>query len=148
MPAERVVAGRPLVDAQLPNVLGWLKHAVRVVTGGGDTVIGAGHKQAIVTLVERKGGFMVFSQVARKTSDLVSRAISASLELLAARVKKVTYDNRKEFANHVLLNNALKSTAYFSDLFASWQRGSNENFNGLIMPIHPSKTTLNAHDCR
>ena len=95
----------------------------------GDTVIGAGHKQAIVTLVERKSGFAVLSQVTRKTSDLVSQAIITSLAPLAQRVRTVTYDNGKEFADHAVVDEALKSTAYFADPFASWQRGSNENFN-------------------
>lgn len=96
----------------------------------GDTVIGAGHKQAIVTLVERKSGFAVLAHVTRKTSDLVSQAIITSLAPLAQRVRTMTYDNGKEFADHVVVDEALKSTAYFADPFASWQRGSNENFNG------------------
>ena len=58
-------------------------------------MIGAGHKQAIVMLVERKSGFTVLSHVTRKTSDLVSQAIITSLALLTLRVRTVTYDNGK-----------------------------------------------------
>ncbi|WP_445778833.1 IS30 family transposase [Shewanella sp.] len=108
----------------------------------GDTVIGAGHKQAIVTLVERKSGFAVLSHVTRKTSDLVSQAIITSLAPLAQRVRTVTYDNGKEFADHAVVDEALKSTAYFADPFASWQRGSNENFNGLLRQYIPKKRPL------
>ena len=108
----------------------------------GDTVIGVGHKQAIVTLVERKSGFAVLSHVTRKTSELVSQAIITSLTPLAQRVITVTYDNGKEFADHAVVDKALKSTAYFADPFASWQRGSNENFNGLLRQYIPKKRPL------
>jgi IS30 family transposase len=108
----------------------------------GDTVIGAGHKQAIVTLVERKSGFVVLAHVTRKTSDMVSQAIIAGLTPLAHRVKTVTYDNGKEFADHAAVDKALGSTAYFADPFASWQRGSNENFNGLLRQYIPKKRPL------
>ena len=108
----------------------------------GDTVIGAGHKQAIVALVERKSGFAVLAHVTRKTSDLVSQAIISGLKPLAHRVKTVTYDNGKEFADHAVVDEALDSTAYFADPFASWQRGSNENFNGLLHQYIPKKRPL------
>jgi len=105
----------------------------------GDTVIGTGHKQAIVTLVERKSGFAVLAHVTRKTSDLVSQAIITSLAPLSQRVRTITYDNGKEFADHAAVDEALKSTAYFADPYASWQRGSNENFNGLLRQYIPKK---------
>ena len=108
----------------------------------GDTVIGAGHKQAIVTLVERKSGFAVLAHVTRKTADLVSQAIITSLAPLAQRVRTVTYDNGKEFADHAAVDEALRSTAYFADPYASWQRGSNENFNGLLRQYIPKKRPL------
>ena len=108
----------------------------------GDTVIGAGHKQAIVTLVERKSGYAVISHVIQKTSDLVSKAIITSLGPLALCVKTVTYDNGKEFADHAVVDKALKSTAYFADPYSSWQRGSNENFNGLLRQYIPKKRPL------
>jgi IS30 family transposase len=97
----------------------------------GDTVIGAGHKQAIVTLVEREIGFAVLSLVTRKTSNLVSQAIMTSLAHLAQRVRIVTDENEKKFTDHAVVDDALKSMAYFAEPFACWQGGSNENFNGL-----------------
>lgn len=108
----------------------------------GDTVIGAGHKQAIVTLVERKSGFAMISKVARKTSDQVSAAIIRRLRPVAGRVSTITYDNGKEFAEHAVIDRSLGSTAYFADPFASWQRGSNENFNGLLRQYIPKKRPL------
>jgi IS30 family transposase len=53
-----------------------------------------------------------------------------------------TFDKGKEFAGHKLINQSLGSTAYFADPFASWQRGSNENYNGLMRQYIPKKRRL------
>jgi IS30 family transposase len=111
-----------------------------------DTVIGANHKGAIVTMVERKSGFGVIVKVAHKTSDLVSRAIVEGLQPFAGRVKTLTYDNGKEFASHIQIDQALKSTGYFARPFASWERGSNENFNGLLRQYVSKKRSMNTVD--
>jgi len=97
-----------------------------------DTVIGANHKQAIVTVVERKSGYAVMTKDSNKTADLVSRAIIKALTPFEARGKTLAYDNGKEFYGHALIDEALKSTGYFARPFESWVRGSNENFNGLL----------------
>ena len=108
----------------------------------GDTVIGAAHKQAIVTLVERKSGYALIAKVSNKTSDLVSQAIITQLNPVTPLVKTLTFDNGKEFAEHARIDTALQSTTYFADPFASWQRGSNENFNGLLRQYIPKKRPL------
>lgn len=108
----------------------------------GDTVIGAAHQQAIVTLVERKSGYAVLAKVKNKTSDLVSSTILTKLKPLAPLVKTLTFDNGKEFTEYQRIDTALKSTTYFADPFASWQRGSNENFNGLLRQYIPKKRPL------
>ena len=108
----------------------------------GDTVIGANHKQAIVTLVERKSGYAVLSKVTNKTSDLVGNAIINELQSFTPLVKTMTFDNGKEFAEHQRMDKELQSTTYFADPFASWQRGSNENFNGLLRQYIPKKRPL------
>ena len=108
-----------------------------------DTVIGANHKGAIVTMVERKSGFSVIVKVSQKTSELVSRAIIEGLRPYMVRVITLTYDNGKEFAGHIQIDLALNSTSYFARPFASWERGSNENFNGLLRQYVPKKRSLN-----
>jgi IS30 family transposase len=108
----------------------------------GDTVIGAAHQHAIVTLVERKSGYALVSKVNRKTSDQVSAAIVKRLKPLASRVKTITYNNGKKFAEHKFFAASLGSMAYFADPFASWQRGSNENYNGLLRQYIPKKRRL------
>jgi IS30 family transposase len=79
-----------------------------------DTVIGANHKGAIVTMVERKSGYAVIAKVTHKTSELVSQAIIEGLGPYAPRVKTLTYDNGKEFASHTQIDQALQSTGYFA----------------------------------
>ena len=104
-----------------------------------DTVIGANHKQAIVTVVERKSGYAVIAKVSNKTADLVGAAIIKALKPYQARVKTLTYDDGKEFCGHAKIDQALGSTGYFARPFASWERGSNENFNGLLRQYVPKK---------
>ena len=107
-----------------------------------DTVIGASHKGAVVTLVERKSGYAVMAKVEKKTSELVSSAIVDKLQPMAARVKTLTFDNGKEFAGHAHIDQQLQSTAYFARPFASWERGSNENLNGLLRQYVPKKRAM------
>jgi IS30 family transposase len=108
----------------------------------GDTVIGAAHKQAIVTLVERKSGFALLAKVSNKTADLEGRAVEAKLMPLNSRVKTLTVDNGKEFADHQAIDQALGIQTYFADPYCSWQRGSNENFNGLLRQYIPKKRRM------
>lgn len=108
-----------------------------------DTVIGAKHKGAIVTVVERKSGYVVIAKVSNKTADLVGSAIISMLKPFEARVKTLTYDNGKEFCAHAKIDEALGSTGYFARPFASWERGSNENFNGLLRQYVPKNRSMN-----
>ena len=108
----------------------------------GDTLIGKRHKYAIVSLVERKSGYAVLAKVERKSADLVSTAIIKRLKPIAKQVRTLTYDNGKEFADHAAIDKALSSTAYFADPYSSWQRGSNENLNGLIRQYIPKSRPL------
>ena len=91
-----------------------------------ETVIGAAHKRAIVTVVERRCGYAVMAKVSNKTADLVGAAIIEALKSFEARVKTLTYDNGKEFSGHARIDEALGSTGYFARPFASWERGSND----------------------
>ena len=66
----------------------------------GDTVIGANHRQAIVTVVERKSVYAVIAKVRNKTADLVGAAIVDRLKQFGEKVKTLTSDNGKEFCGH------------------------------------------------
>ena len=109
-----------------------------------DTVIGASHKDAVVTMVERKSGHAMIAKVSNKTSELVSSAIVSNLKPFSVRVKTLTYDNGNEFTAHRLIDQQLNSTAYFARPFASWERRSNENLNGLLRQYIPKKRAMSS----
>jgi IS30 family transposase len=102
-----------------------------------DTVIGKNHKQAIVSLVERKSGFALIHKVERRTADAVSRAMTKLLKPYQRHVHTITSDNGKEFAGHEKVARALRADFYFAHPYASWERGTNENTNGLIRQYFP-----------
>ena len=106
----------------------------------GDTMIGAGHRGALVTLVERTSGLVKIQRVASKEAKGVTRAIHRMLKPHRDKVHSLTFDNGKEFAGHETIARLLKADCYFADPYSSWQRGSNENTNGLIRQYFPKKT--------
>ena len=108
----------------------------------GDTVAGANHKGYVLTLVERKSGYVKLVKLANKSAALVSHAIEHALAPLQARVKTLTVDNGKEFAYHQRVDQALGIQTYFADPYCSWQRGSNENLNGLLRQYIPKKRRM------
>ncbi len=102
-----------------------------------DTIIGKNHRQAIVSIVERKSGFTLIRKVERKTAQAVTEAMTALLRPHRSKVHTVTSDNGKEFAGHEEIATALKADFYFAHPYASWERGTNENTNGLIRQYFP-----------
>ena len=105
----------------------------------GDTVIGRNHKGALLTLVERKSLFThIAAMPNRKSSSTISHCIQ---QLRSAGARSVTFDNGKEFAEHERLNEFGIDT-YFADPYHSWQRGKNENTNGLIRQYLPKWAKL------
>ena len=97
----------------------------------GDTVIGKHHQGALVTLVERKSLYTVIQPVIRKTAEAVHRAVVEGLSPYIDRVHTLTYDNGREFADHAGMARDLDTRIYFAHTYASWERGLNENTNGL-----------------
>jgi len=105
-----------------------------------DTIIGANHQGAIVSLVERKSGYTRLIRVPNKEAAGVTQAINRALRPFKKQVLTITFDNGKEFAWHEKIAKALKADCYFADPYSSWQRGSNENLNGLVRQYFPKKT--------
>jgi IS30 family transposase len=103
----------------------------------GDTIIGKNHKKAMITLVERKYGFTVIKKVESKNSESVAENICEALSQYKDQVKSITFDNGLEFAAHEMISKTLKCKIYFADPYSSYQRGSNENTNGLIRQYFP-----------
>jgi IS30 family transposase len=122
-----------------PHVVGLKK---RIGDWEGDTIIGAHHKGALVTLVERKSKLTLLGQVRRPTAEAVKETIIRLLRRDQKRVLTLTVDNGKEFTEHQAVAKALKAKVYFADPYSAWQRGLNENTNGLIRQYFPKGTDL------
>jgi len=105
-----------------------------------DTIIGKGHRQALVSLTERKSRLLCLGKVPFKSAECVTQAVIGLLQPLADRVHTLTSDNGREFAQHQKISTALKAQFYFANPYASWQRGLNENTNGLIRQYFPKNT--------
>lgn len=105
-----------------------------------DTMIGAGHKGAIVTLVERKTGYAKLRLVPNKEAPGVTKAIIKALRPHQGQVLTLTFDNGKEFVGHQTVAKRLQADCYFAEPYSSWQRGCNENLNGLVRQYFPKGT--------
>lgn len=105
-----------------------------------DLMIGKGHSGAMLTLVERKTRFSVAALLEDKSAAGVTAATVALLKPLKHNVLTITADNGKEFAGHESIAKALSCDVYFADPYSSWQRGANENMNGLLRQYWPKKT--------
>lgn len=109
----------------------------------GDTVIGKGRKSALLTLVERKTLYTVIVRLTGKRADLLAEAAVQGMQHLKDRVKTITLDNGLEFAGHETIAEGLETDIYFAHPYASWERGINENTNGLIRQYFPKGTDFN-----
>ena len=97
-----------------------------------DTIIGKGHKQAIVSLAERKTRLTLLRKVEHNTASAVGQAVIELLRPLCKKVHTITSDNGKEFADHQQIARNLHADFFFAHPYSSWERGTNENTNGLI----------------
>ena len=97
-----------------------------------DLIIGKNHKQAILTVNDRASGMLKIKKVKSKNADEVTQAINDVLEEWIPFIQTITADNGKEFAGHENVSEFLKIDYYFAHPYHSWERGSNENLNGLL----------------
>ena len=114
----------------------------RIADWEGDTVIGCGHQGVLVTLVERKSRYTLAAPLPRRTSALVGQAMIDLLRPHKARCKTITLDNGKEFADHEFIAKCLRAKVYFAHPYCSWERGLNENHNGLLRQYFPKDMSL------
>jgi len=105
-----------------------------------DTLVGKGHRGALVSLVERKSRYTLLLPVAQRLANLVADATISLLLPLAGFVHTITGDNGKEFAEHVRIAETLQANFYFAHPYSAWERGTNENTNGLVRQYFPKTT--------
>jgi len=97
-----------------------------------DTVIGKNHQGALVTIVDRVSKFTLIKKVASKHAEIVTEATILLLQPYLDKTLTITADNGKEFAGHEKIKKQLNADVYFAHPYSSWERGLNENTNGLI----------------
>jgi len=105
-----------------------------------DLIIGKHHKQAIVTINDRASGMLKMRKVNSKKADEVSQAIVDELQDWIPYLHTITADNGKEFAAHEFVAQQLDINHYFAKPYHSWERGSNENLNGLVRQYFKKST--------
>ena len=108
----------------------------------GDTVIGKNHKGGLVTLAERKSRFVLAGHIRSKHAEGVTAVITNLLTPYKEKCHTITFDNGKEFAEHEKVAAVLKTDIYFAHPYHSWERGLNENSNGLLRQYFPKGMEL------
>ena len=113
----------------------------------GDLILGARNRSAIVTLVERQTRYVLLARIGTdKTSPAVCEAIASKiLELPEQLARSLTWDQGHEMAGHARFSVRTGLPVYFCDPHSPWQRGSNENTNGLLRQYFPKGTDLSVH---
>lgn len=104
-----------------------------------DTLIGKRHKPVLVTLSERKSRLTLLGQVPQRSAQAVEDQIHQLLLPLQDKVHTLTSDHGKEFAHHEHIAQLLQLKFYFAHPYAAWERGTNENTNGLLRQYFPKK---------
>jgi IS30 family transposase len=128
IPDRRMIDDRPQVVNERKRIGDW----------EGDTVEGRKGSGLIATHVERKTRYTVAVKVADKSAETVTKATMAAMKKLPPeKVKTMTFDNGKEFAGFKELERGLDMRSYFARPYHSWERGTNENTNGLLRQFFP-----------
>jgi len=131
IPNRRSIEDRPVIVEERSRVGDW----------EADLILGKNHQGVAVTLTERKSRFTLLRTLPSKHADPIKEAIIALLKW-DARLKTITFDNGKEFTGHQEISAALNADCYFAHPYSSWERGTNENTNGLIRQYLPKSRNL------
>ena len=108
----------------------------------GDTVIGKNHKGKLLTLVDRKSRLTIIEKLDNKSAEVTSDAVIESVSSLDSIFKSITFDNGKEFTFHEKITKSTGIPIYFAHPYSSYERGTNENTNGLIRQYFPKTVDL------
>lgn len=109
----------------------------------GDTLVGKARRGYVVTNVDRTSRYTVARKVARPMAKVVTAALHDAMRRLPAdRRRTQTFDNGREFAGHETIARLLAMDVYFAHPYSSWERGTNENTNGLLRQYLPKNADL------
>jgi IS30 family transposase len=108
----------------------------------GDTVIGSDKHACVLTLVERRSGFAVIKKLTARTADQATWASAHAIAEHRDKIRTLTFDNGSEFHSYKVLEGVFPVKCYFATPYHSWERGSNENLNGLLRQYLPRGTCM------
>jgi transposase, IS30 family len=109
----------------------------------GDLVVGSNQDGFVLTLVERSSRLLLAQRTySKRAQEVAQAAIEAMLDYPVSWVKSITFDNGSEFCAHKSISEALNVTIYFADPYSAYQRGSNEQVNGLLRRYLPKGTSF------
>jgi IS30 family transposase len=138
---KRPITARPAVVETRAQVGHW----------EADTMLGAGQSgPCVLSLVERKTGYLVIGKLRARTTAEVNRRATHLIQAQRRRVRTITVDNGTEFHDYAAIEQATAARFYFATPHHAWERGTNENTNGLIrqyLPKRRSMAHLTQHDC-
>lgn len=134
IPNRRGIEERPAVVERRSRIGDW----------EGDTIIGKGKRSALLTLVERKTLYTVIIKLNGKQADALAQAANDGMKEHKERVRTITFDNGLEFAAHAKMAEGLEADIFFANPYCSWERGTNENINGLIRQYFPKGTDFSS----
>ena len=137
--ARGTIPGRVDID-QRPKVV---DARTRMGDWEGDTIIGNYTGGAVIaSLVERKSRYTILAKAKDKTTAAVIESINNRMLPIAALVRTITLDNGREFTNHKMLSLMLGADVFFAKPYHSWERGLNENTNGLVRQYYPKTSSF------
>ncbi|WP_180000842.1 IS30 family transposase [Acinetobacter sp. YH12255] len=110
-----------------------------------DTIVGKNHQQSLVSIVDRKTGYLWLKKCSSRKAEEVCQTTISLLEPIKDQLKTITADNGKEFSLHEYAAQALEIDWYFADPYSVWQRGTNENTNGLVRQYISKGSDLNQY---
>jgi len=118
-------------------------HRSRLGDWEGDTVVGKGRSGHVLTNVDRASRYLLARKLARPTAEAVETALVDTMRrMLPEKRRTQTFDNGREFSSHESISRRLGLAVYFADPYSSWQRGTNENTNGLLRQYLPKSRDL------
>jgi IS30 family transposase len=116
-----------------------VERRVRLGDWEADTFLGKNHKPVMLSLTERKSRFTLLGKLSQRTAQAVRKQTVRLLLPISDKVHTLTSDHGKEFAAHQQIAQALQLQFYFAHPYAAWERGTNENTNGLLRQYFPKK---------
>lgn len=136
---DREEAKKRRIDTR-PNIV---EKRTRIGDWEGDTIRGGDKKSAVLTHVDRKSGYLIANRLERALAEKVRATTIAEFSKLAKnKLHTITYDNGSEFSEHETTAIWLKTAIYFAYPYHSWERGTNENTNGLLRQFFPKGTNF------